>query len=195
MPNRPPDSFTYTYSKIVDTILTPVKITQEFDPLLPLIDTVSKMDLSQLRQDENEFWGAWDTCATGTHISQRVVDALSLEISGFKYVNPAVGESVIKPTYDVSVYLPNNVCFQNVEVTLWDFDVDESEDILVGMDIISKGDFALTNQEGKTKFSFRLPSCTSIDFVLERKKELGNPGRNAPCPCGSNKKYKRCCGL
>ncbi len=21
-----------------------------------------------------------------------------------------------------------------------------------------------------------------------------NPGRNAPCPCGSGKKYKRCCG-
>jgi SEC-C motif-containing protein len=20
------------------------------------------------------------------------------------------------------------------------------------------------------------------------------PGRNAPCPCGSGKKYKRCCG-
>ncbi len=22
-----------------------------------------------------------------------------------------------------------------------------------------------------------------------------NPGRNEPCPCGSGKKYKRCCGL
>jgi len=21
-----------------------------------------------------------------------------------------------------------------------------------------------------------------------------NPGRNAPCPCGSGKKYKKCCG-
>ena len=23
----------------------------------------------------------------------------------------------------------------------------------------------------------------------------GKVGRNAPCPCGSGKKYKRCCGL
>jgi hypothetical protein len=23
---------------------------------------------------------------------------------------------------------------------------------------------------------------------------MGNPGRNSPCPCGSGKKYKRCCG-
>ena len=22
-----------------------------------------------------------------------------------------------------------------------------------------------------------------------------SPARNAPCPCGSNKKYKRCCGV
>jgi len=26
------------------------------------------------------------------------------------------------------------------------------------------------------------------------KKTVGPPGRNAPCPCGSGKKYKRCCG-
>ncbi|HXK94534.1 MAG TPA: SEC-C metal-binding domain-containing protein, partial [bacterium] len=22
----------------------------------------------------------------------------------------------------------------------------------------------------------------------------GSPGRNDPCPCGSGKKYKKCCG-
>ena len=25
-------------------------------------------------------------------------------------------------------------------------------------------------------------------------RESGVPGRNDPCPCGSGKKYKRCCG-
>jgi uncharacterized protein YecA (UPF0149 family) len=25
------------------------------------------------------------------------------------------------------------------------------------------------------------------------KRELGKMGRNDPCPCGSGKKYKRCC--
>ncbi len=24
--------------------------------------------------------------------------------------------------------------------------------------------------------------------------EVDKPGRNSPCPCGSGKKYKRCCG-
>ncbi|MCZ6817133.1 MAG: SEC-C metal-binding domain-containing protein [Planctomycetota bacterium] len=25
--------------------------------------------------------------------------------------------------------------------------------------------------------------------------ESGGPKRNEPCPCGSGKKYKKCCGL
>jgi SEC-C motif-containing protein len=31
-----------------------------------------------------------------------------------------------------------------------------------------------------------------VDGRIEAAK--GRPGRNAPCPCGSGKKYKRCCG-
>ncbi|MEG2138820.1 MAG: SEC-C metal-binding domain-containing protein, partial [Oscillospiraceae bacterium] len=26
-------------------------------------------------------------------------------------------------------------------------------------------------------------------------KKAGKPGRNDPCPCGSGKKYKKCCGM
>jgi hypothetical protein len=37
-------------------------------------------------------------------------------------------------------------------------------DVLIGMDIISRGDFALTHKEGKTVFSFRYPSLATIDF-------------------------------
>jgi uncharacterized protein YecA (UPF0149 family) len=30
---------------------------------------------------------------------------------------------------------------------------------------------------------------------LDQKKEYGQKiGRNDPCPCGSGKKYKKCCG-
>jgi uncharacterized protein YecA (UPF0149 family) len=30
--------------------------------------------------------------------------------------------------------------------------------------------------------------------VKQAKKESGRVGRNDPCPCGSGKKYKKCCG-
>jgi preprotein translocase subunit SecA len=29
----------------------------------------------------------------------------------------------------------------------------------------------------------------------EPKKADKKPGRNDPCPCGSGKKYKKCCGI
>ncbi len=32
-------------------------------------------------------------------------------------------------------------------------------------------------------------------FELEQKMESKKVGRNEPCPCGSGKKYKKCCGL
>jgi hypothetical protein len=37
-------------------------------------------------------------------------------------------------------------------------------DVLIGMDIIGEGDFAVTHQDGKTTFSFRVPSLKTIDF-------------------------------
>ena len=40
-------------------------------------------------------------------------------------------------------------------------------DVLIGMDIITQGDFAVTNRCGRTKFSFRFPSQADIDFVSE----------------------------
>ena len=35
------------------------------------------------------------------------------------------------------------------------------------MDIITRGDFAVTNRGGKTTFSFRIPSQADIDFVKD----------------------------
>lgn len=32
------------------------------------------------------------------------------------------------------------------------------------------------------------------DAPVEKAKAAGEPERNAPCPCGSGKKYKKCCG-
>ena len=40
-------------------------------------------------------------------------------------------------------------------------------DVLVGMDIINKGDFAVSNRNGATSFSFRIPSVENFDFAAE----------------------------
>ncbi len=58
----------------------------------------------------------------------------------------------------------------------------------------------------KADWLYELPEWDGI-FSLEKRKELfktqklsgtivkdKEPGRNEPCPCGSGKKYKKCCG-
>ena len=111
-------------------------------------------------------------------------------------VNDASGQK-ISNTYMVNVMLPNNVGIPFLQVTEG---VLAGFDMLIGMDIISKGDFSISCSGGKTVFSFQLPSTHEIDYVdgkmtqtplVKAEKE---PGRNDPCPCGSGKKYKHCHG-
>lgn len=58
--------------------------------------------------------------------------------------------------------LPNGVVVQNVPVSQSEF---AGGDVLVGMDIINTGDFAITHPNGQTKFTFRIPPQADIDFV------------------------------
>ena len=41
-------------------------------------------------------------------------------------------------------------------------------DVLIGMDIIGRGDFAVTNLAGRTRVSFEAPSTRRIDFAEDR---------------------------
>lgn len=54
-------------------------------------------------------------------------------------------------------------------------------DVLIGMDIISNGDFAVTNKDNKTVFTFRIPSIVYIDFVKDSK-EKSTTERNESLP-------------
>ena len=130
------------------------------------------------------FMGIWDTGATGTVITDKVIQSLGLKPTGMTQVQSANGISR-QETYLASIYLPNRIVIPNIEVTRGVLGV--SGDILLGMDIISKGDFVLTNRNGKTWFSFRIPSLQRFDFV---KVEI-QPNR--PCTCGSGRLYKNCC--
>ncbi len=81
-------------------------------------------------------------------------------------------------TYLVNIYLPNNVAFSGVRVTKGTLTGGAS--MLIGMDIINTGDFAVTNFNGITKFSFRVPSIEHIDFVEESKKMPRRPKQATP---------------
>lgn len=144
-----------------------------------------------------DFFAIWDTGATNCAVTPRVVDECGLKPIRMVRVYTAGGEDD-KNVYLVDIYLPNKLVVTNVHVTECDI---RGADVLIGMDIISSGDFAVSNVSGKTTFTFRMPSSKRIDFVKESKAKgppvrRSNPktGRNDPCPCGSGKKYKKCCG-
>ena len=113
------------------------------------------------------FAAIWDTGATNSVITKAVVDACGLVATGMTKVDHVDGSSRAE-TYLVNIWLPNKVAFGGVRVTKGT--LTGHANILIGMDIISKGDFAVTNFDGITKFSFRFPSVGHIDFVEESKR-------------------------
>jgi predicted aspartyl protease len=146
-----------------------------------------------------EYKALWDTGATGSVVTRKVVDECGLKPIGRANVHHAKGKTT-SLVYLVSVFLPNNVCFPSLRVT--EGDLAGNIEVIIGMDIMGRGDFAISNKDGKTTFTFRMPSLERIDFV-EQVKNLSKTrslspspkvGRNDPCPCGSGKKYKKCCG-
>jgi len=189
MPLNPPilRAFTSRYEHIASVLKNEVFISAPFE---------SSEDLKKISPPpENKFFAIWDTGATGCVISKKAVYKCGLKPTGVKRVYTAGdkdGDGQDTLTYLVSIFLPNLVVFPSIEVTEGTI---IGADVLVGMEVINKGDFAVTNKSGKTVFTFRIPSIDCIDFV--KNKSVAIPvavGRKSPCPCGSGKKYKRCCG-
>ena len=113
-----------------------------------------------------EFIGIWDTGATGSVITSRVVEKLGLKAIRVTEVHHAGGTSVSN-VYLVNIALPNNVMVQGVRVTEGILPESDDAEVLIGMDIIGMGDFAITNAGGRTTLSFRMPPSKEIDFIPE----------------------------
>jgi len=133
----------------------------------------------------------WDTGATGSVISSATAKKMNLIPTGQTKVNTASQKNVLTNTYVVDIILPNSVRFIDVLVSEGTL---SGMDMLIGMDIISQGDFSISNFKGNSCFSFRVPSKEKIDFVkIEKTPAKSNKiGRNQLCPCGSGKKFKYC---
>lgn len=111
-----------------------------------------------------EYTAIWDTGATGTVITEKVVQDCGLKPVSMTQVHTAGGKRDCA-VYFVSVYLPNKVVVPQLRVT--EGILSGPAEILIGMDIIRLGDFAVTNKDGKTVFTFRMPSMEVIDFVKQ----------------------------
>lgn len=183
--NTPFKAFTIRHSQRVNALITDVFIGEPFDP-----------SRGQHSTKGGKYKGIWDTGAMSSVITQNVVDHGNLQPVGMTIVHTAGGIRD-SPLYLVSIRLPNDVWFPQVTATLGE--ITDGIDVLIGMDVICVGDFAITHFGNKTTFTFRCPSVGHLDFVeqIEQVKEPAQPPapyRNRPCPCGSGKKYKHCHG-
>jgi predicted aspartyl protease len=146
--------FTWKYDGIARVLRNDIFVSEAYDPNsgLPIPKTMS-------------YKGIWDSGATGTAITLKVVDGLNLSPTGKTSVSTANGIATNVNTYLVNIGLPNDFWIIGITATLATLSADT--DLLIGMDIISLGDFAVTNNNGKTRMTFRIPSLRNIDFVEE----------------------------
>jgi len=146
--------------------------------------------------------GIWDTGATNSVITKSVAAKLGLKpiekanargVHGVKEVN----------VYYVNITLNNKSITLNAKVTeCEELSVDNGIGMLIGMNIITMGDFSITNFKGETRMTFRVPSIECIDYVESieeynkylKMHEVWIKKGMDKCPCGSGKKYKNCHG-
>ena len=148
-----PNKFTARYPGIAQELRSTCHVSMAWD---------NQSD--QPEPEEHRFHGIWDTGATGTLISETVVERCGLKQTGLAIIRTANGNEDRVPTYVINLRLPNHVVVVGVPVALGSFG---NADVLIGMDVITQGDFAVSNWDGRTSFSFRVPSRGEIDFVRD----------------------------
>jgi len=172
-------------SGIADSIITPVKIE---DPV-----SSSVIDTS----------GIWDTGATNSVITKTTAKALGLKAVSYTKVR-GVGGEMDSPVYRVRITLNNqDISLIALVTECEELSVDSRIGMLIGMNIITMGDFSVSNYGGRTVMTFRVPSLQRIDYVDEinqnnslLKQRAINLAHNLQdkCPCGSGKLFKNCHG-
>jgi predicted aspartyl protease len=124
---------------------------------------ISQANIAIDNAPSNPLTALWDTGATNTCISTQIAENLSLVPTGKRKIMTPSGDAIVN-TYMITVMLPNGVAIRDVLVSDSTIGA-QGLDMLIGMDIIGLGDFAVSNFSGKTAFSFRIPSKEFTDYV------------------------------
>jgi predicted aspartyl protease len=153
---KPNHALTSRWNGVTKILRVEVGVSMPFAPPPNPVNTAINVEIKK-------YNGIWDTGATHSVITKRVVAELDLKPVGIVEVHTANGQTHQKQ-YIANLYLPNQVAFGMLRVTEAPL---HQADVLIGMDIISRGDFCVTNFQGKTVLTFRVPSCQEFDFVKD----------------------------
>jgi hypothetical protein len=106
-----------------------------------------------------ELDALWDTGAMVTCVTPAVRNRLKLSPSALDestILSGLTGNAPAERTF-ISIQLANSLEIEYCPVYVVDFEDDDFE-MIIGMDIITMGDFAVCNTGGETSFSFVIPS-------------------------------------
>lgn len=141
-------AFTITEPNIVNRLMSDVFVFDEY--------------VNQSLDNVKKWKAVWDTGAELTCIAPRVSSELKLTKFGEKNISGATNTKICN-TYCIDIILPNNLLVKDVVVA--ELHGNTNYDLLIGMDIIRRGNFTVTNYNGQTKFSFISPSIEHLDYV------------------------------
>ena len=127
--------FTIVYDKITNEIATDILIESALNPI-----------------ERIKAKAIWDTGSVATMITPNMAKRLNLECVSYTTINSITDLNIPTKIYMVYLYLPNNLKIDTFVNEAKPIDCD----ILIGMDIISRGRFFIDNKNGKTKFAFKL---------------------------------------
>ena len=153
-----PVAFTLRHDTLTCDLMTPMMIQEAH---LPNVSVFSDGFLLNK--------ALWDTGAVASVISTEVVKSLGLSPITQCVSYHTQGQSLVN-VYLVDVILPNKILVRDVRVSEGQLN---GFGMLIGMDIINLGDFALTHKGGRTVFSFQTPSTHEYDFVKQIKQGVG----------------------
>ena len=144
-------SFTVKAGRILRQLQTPC-----------FVSVASKDWAAATAPPSTRYSSIWDTGATFSMVAPRVENELGLQPVGYANVHHAGGQTNRVPLFYVDMLLFNNVRIKDISVGVTSA---RDIDVIIGMDIINRGDFAISNRDGATTFSFRIPSIERFDFV------------------------------
>jgi predicted aspartyl protease len=140
--------------------------------VIPVVASQSKTLCQKfgLERTDADVLALIDTGATNTSISNKLAASLGLETIAQCRVDAAGGTHRAN-VYSIDVLLRNMVNFTNIRAAEFIKTI-QIFDIIIGMDILTMGDLAITNHNHRTVLSFRVPPNTKhIDFVSAANKE------------------------
>lgn len=179
--------YTFSYSGIVNQLIIDCALTKPSE------------QVSGIKQDVKALW---DTGAQITCISQKLVDALALQPEDSIDITGAENQAFKTEVYGIQLIMGKFV-IPYLRVAKLSME-NSNHDMIIGMDVIGKGDLSITNYNGRTFLTFREPSIECIDYVSEinlfnkcanvHKVNVSHGIKLDKCACGSQKFYANCHG-